>query len=299
MKKSKLIIIIAISLVVVMSGIAGFIIFFNKKEDSKSTPTPTQTQTEIPQPYTSDVVTNETDTKKLMDYTNYLILNGASMNELRKAFNTEGVGHADILTGDDSYLRLKPSDELIERHELSDYVKKASSYATRVEEKIKANFAYELVDVEANEAGNAVMISVKVKAYLYKSYLSDLNGLQNKLLEEAGRKKLLDSYRGGEMSDELTVAMYKAKVKAMEILDKYLDDYANNEYVNLNMPLEDGRKDTASLYTYFSLAGGMSSSKSNSMPQPQPQSIETRVSTYMSNATKDGILDKSNPLKLK
>jgi len=281
MKKNKLIIAVAALLILVATVVSIFFLSNNKKED-----------TEKPaQPDIADVIKNEADAKELMSGVNNAILNGASKEEISKILGVElsGDAYAYVQIGKDSYLQFTPPSELVQKHDLSNYVKQAAIYASRVEEKIKSNFAYEFVSSEVDEEGSTV-ISVNVRSYLYQNYIADLGELQGKLLENF-------TFPNDELNDRAANAtMYKAKVKAMEIMDSYLDNYVNDEYASTNIILENGQREKGNLDAYISTAAtGMIAGNSRSMLQD----MESRVATYMNNALSNGTLDRNDMLKLK
>lgn len=141
--------------------------------------------------------------------------------KLKDKYNVS-VGSEAILVGNNSILREKSSLE----KKLTDYAKAQEYYASRVEKKMQDTFSYRLGDYLVADEGKNVIQKLYFKSYYLELYLMDMNALQDMLLSRVG----FSAYdKEGDLTDDDLRLMYKAKVKAMEIMDNYLDNYINSE----------------------------------------------------------------------
>lgn len=141
--------------------------------------------------------------------------------KLKDKYNVS-VGSEAILVGNHSILREKSSLE----KKLTDYAKAQDYYASRVEKKMQDTFSYRLGDYLVADEGKNVIQKLYFKSYYLELYLMDMNALQDMLLSRVG----FSAYdKEGDLTDDDLRLMYKAKVKAMEIMDNYLDNYINSE----------------------------------------------------------------------
>lgn len=141
--------------------------------------------------------------------------------KLKDKYNVS-VGSEAILVGNHSILREKSSLE----KKLTNYAKAQDYYASRVEKKMQDTFSYRLGDYLVADEGKNVIQKLYFKSYYLELYLMDMNALQDMLLSRVG----FSAYdKEGDLTDDDLRLMYKAKVKAMEIMDNYLDNYINSE----------------------------------------------------------------------
>lgn len=141
--------------------------------------------------------------------------------KLKDKYNVS-VGSEAILVGNNSILKEKSSLE----KKLTNYAKAQDYYASRVEKKMQDTFSYRLGDYLVADEGENVIQKLYFKSYYLELYLMDMNALQDMLLSRVG----FSAYdKEGDLTDDDLRLMYKAKVKAMEIMDNYLDNYINSE----------------------------------------------------------------------
>lgn len=141
--------------------------------------------------------------------------------KLKDKYNVS-VGSEAILVGNNSILKEKSSLE----KKLTNYAKAQDYYASRVEKKMQDTFSYRLGDYLVADEGKNVIQKLYFKSYYLELYLMDMNALQDMLLSRVG----FSAYdKEGDLTDDDLRLMYKAKVKAMEIMDNYLDNYINSE----------------------------------------------------------------------
>jgi len=123
------------------------------------------------------------------------------------------------MTGPDSYLRMKPEEEIIKKYKLSSYVRQADKLATNLEAKIKENFEFKTKGVV--ESKNYYSVLVYYKSFYYREYIEDFNAIVRILIN----KEKLNIDASTEVDYEKVAEIYKIQVKAMEILNKHNMNY--------------------------------------------------------------------------
>lgn len=224
------------------------------------------------------------DIEKLND----LLINGGSKKEIIELTKVDDLENFNIMTGSDSYLNQKPSEKIIENYDLDNYVKMADKYISRLEKEIKNNFSFERNDTARD--GNYIYDIVTIRSYYYSGYISDFNELKNQLLA-----KVQSENKDEEKSNE-----YKAKVKAMEILDKKLSDYRNeSEELNISINYNADRKTYTknSLYQYILSVQGFSY-RNNSEMINNNENRQIRMAEYINESLASGVLDNNDILRL-
>lgn len=231
--------------------------------------------------------------EKVNDMTDKMI-QGELTSENLQDFIGDKVMSYKIIIGEDSLLRERTTSK---GGKLDDYEKAQDEYASRVEEYIKNNFEYKIDSTETSVEGNDI-VTVTFKTYYYYAYLEDMGSIVWELLTYSG----VDEYEdfAGNESNELKEKKYKAKVKAMEILDNYLDNYINSyEYLTENIITYHGNEESTynSYESYLRALGGDKYEYKTNFPELSTS--DKRVSKYINEAKAKGILDVKNPLKLK
>lgn len=234
-------------------------------------------------------------TKEVKDFTEKTFKEGQTIEELEKISNG-AVFSEDILIGKDSYLREVPS---VNTEKMDKYLKAQKKYASRVEDYIKNNIDYNMEDTVTSIEG-IVSVTVTFKAYYYKWYLDELKLMEENLNKMSGYNP--DATFDGKPSQDTNEIYFKIKVKAMEILDDYLDDYVNNyehftSVIKYDPKSESDTKDSQMMY-YSNLSGRNFPSLERTTENYQKK-INSRVSKMIETAKQNGTLDPNNPLKLK
>jgi len=127
------------------------------------------------------------------------------------------IANIHLTVGENSYLRNRPSDEVIKKYNLEDYVKKQEKLVKQVEERYLKALEYEVIDSQVQK--NKVCQTIEISTYYYALYLIDLINLTNEIVDE----DLPDV----EESIGTEIAYFKGQIAATEILNKHLDDYEN------------------------------------------------------------------------
>ena len=230
---------------------------------------------------------NSNNMKKTLEKVNSLALKGATKNELSKIFKTDELQSDYMLTGPDCYMRLKPTDVKIKKYNLNNYVKTQDSLSKTVEKSIEENF-FTLISDKTRKENNATVYSGVVRTFYQLEYLQDLKELQNLILNE---------YKDNNKVNE-EVDSYKAKVVAMKILDKKLDNYKNkDEYSGFNIYVyEDDNKTGSSFVSYMNMLQGIN--YHNDEVNKLEETRQDRIKDYLEEAKDNNTVNKGNLLEI-
>ena len=227
-----------------------------------------------------------TDYSELTDEVTKLYVNGGTKEELEKKTGFDNIESLNIITGPDSYTRVTPSKRVTDKNNLDDYVSKAAELSKKLEKEIKDNLDYSIL--ASNTTGNVKTYMVTLKSYFYYIYMFDLNNLQEIILTNSGL-------------EDNEVNEYKAKVKAMEILDKHLDNYQNESDETtaiVTYTLNDSEATSQSLYDYLLILEGENYLYNCDTVTNLMENQNQRVQDYYNFGLSEGILDSNNLLGL-
>ena len=155
-----------------------------------------------------------------------------------------------------------------------------------LEKEIQDNLDYSIST--SNATGNVKTYMVTLKSYFYYIYMFDLNNLQEIILTNSGL-------------EDNEVNEYKAKVKAMEILDKHLDNYQNESDETtaiVTYTLNDSEATSQSLYDYLLILEGENYLYNCDTVTNLMENQNQRVQDYYNFGLSEGILDSNNLLGL-
>lgn len=174
--------------------------------------------------------------EEVLDNITQVTSENATINSLKNAISNEQVVNVFLTVGKDSYLRNKPSDEIIEKYNLSSLKEQQEYYVSRVEKKYLDNLKYEVVSEEVG--GGSLCENIEITTYYYSLYLNDYinitSSLENEIIDEKKDTK--------KEQEEKIVKNYKNQIAALKVLDNYLDDYDNfsKEKEEVKICYEDG-----------------------------------------------------------
>ncbi len=292
MKNKKWIIIGGIVLVIIVGVVVFFLMNQNQnKDDSEDSKFQTQ---ETPDPATDKNI--PVIDKKTKDTTESMVDSSINTNDLAKQMDTE-LTIFDAYLSSDSFLRSQVKQK--NKNQVQGYEEAQTRYASRVEEYIRNNTSYTFGTPLFSES-NYVQ-TVTVKPYYYQLYEMHLTEIMDQLLEMSG----FDLTRIEE-NDEWEVAFYKAKVKAMEILDSNLDYYVatDSDIVNVDLIyVKKGNEYVCEDYIGLlnALKGGYSPKFEFANDQEATafaNEIETYCTNLVNQAQSSGKIQTSNPLAL-
>ena len=220
----------------------------------------------------------EQKTKELIENLNKLLINGGSKEDIKELTGLDDIDETSLMTGKDCYMRTRPDDKTIKDNNLDNYVILQDELATNVEKKIQSNFEYSISNVK--EESDYTQYSVLLKSYYQIAYLLDLEELQKQLLVKS-------------TLEDNDINNYKAKVIALKILDKKLDDYVNEDencMANLYRYKNDKERNNSSLLSYINLLQGLNYHDEKVFTENQ-LNITERISGYIEEAIQNNLIN--------
>lgn len=158
--------------------------------------------------------------------------------------------NVNINLGENSYLRNRPSKELIKKYNLESYITKQEDLVKKVEKRYLDNLDYKMINSKVE--GKKVCQEIEIKTYYYALYLNDLINLTNELVA--------DNITDITKDEKVEINYFKGQIKAMEVLDKHLDEYENktNEKVISKVCYKNNKPETEDemLSLVIALQGG-------------------------------------------
>lgn len=274
MKHKKIVFAILILIIIV-----GAVVILKPKEDEKE----------------NNKIDKNQVAEEISDFTKETVSDTSTKKGIEERVGQE-VSSMDLLAGKDSYLREVPT---ISGEDISEYKTKANEYASRVESYIKNNLDY-TIDSTTESVDGQTLVVVTIKTYYYNWYLNDLTKLQSEISKLAGYD--YETSFDGKPTNETNTYMFKSKVKAMELLDNYLDDYINN-YEHLTIDViydpDDPKVTNSSLMSYYLQLGGINYKSMQPGTKEFQDKQATKIKKIIDTALQTGEMNKNNPLKLK
>ena len=269
MKKTKLFKVIPILIVLVVALIIG-ISFKNSNERNKEVEkNNVVTPSNVKETINKKFISKET-TKKTIERT-----------------TGEPIANNEVYVGKDSFVSRKPETTFIKKHSLEAYEKLQAKYAPIVERRFLEGTSYTM----SKEDDNTVIVTYK--PWYFGAYSSDLQYMIESLITKVGVTKD-DFYQA---NDKYRVAEYKARVKSIYILNKYLSNYDNqNEEIKFTLKLKKGQITKNDLYSIYMNFNG---SRSKKVLGYYERSVTIkRANKYMEEAANEGILNSNDLLSI-
>lgn len=276
MKRKRFVIILALLVLLI-----SVIIISNNKDKSKNK---------------EPIINKEEYEQEVIDINNKMVTD-LDMNDIKKMTNKK-LNSRYIMVGKESYLR----EKIVNGNsfdEIDKYYEAQNKYANNVEKIIKENFEFEITE-SIETIDGFVDVKFTYKPYYYHWYLNDMGKLQDKLLEMSGYKE--SDFMSEKPSKKMVQDVFKAKIKALEIMNDYLENYRNDyEFFDDNIMYDSNNTKFSQPYieSYLLLADGSASTKFNFASAEFETEQNQRLNKYLAEASANGTLDKKNPLKLK
>lgn len=247
-----------------------------------------------PSKSSNEKIDNESISSKVDSFTEQVIDDTYTKKDIEKIVGQE-ISSMDLLVGKDSYLRNIP---VVSGEDISLYEKKLEEYAFNVESYIKENLDYKIDNV-VETVDNQTLVNLTIKTYYYRWYLNDLIKLQNEIGKIAGYD--YETLFDGKPSNDTKLHVFKSKVKSMELLNDYLEDYVNDyEYLSVEIvyDLNDPKITNASLMSYYLQLSGMNYKNKDFSTKEFQEEQSLKIQNIIDAAISNGTLDENNPLKL-
>ncbi len=248
-----------------------------------------------------DIQTEEVTKDEITKYIELLYSDDVTVEKVEK-FTGSDVGSEMLFIGKDSYLREMPSKRIMNTYKLDEYREKQDIYVSNVEKLMRDNLDYQLGEYIVSEEGDIVQ-EFRYRTYYYQLYLGDLNEIMNRLMPNVFTNYSEMLVR--DLTEEELAKMYQLKVKALEIMNDYINNYVNNNEV-VSFDLIYKKDNNKILQDYFSLLmqlnGSFYQNVSFQTPEEEQTMISnrtTRVQEMIQTAISNQTLDMTNPLQLK
>lgn len=248
-----------------------------------------------------DIQTEEVTKDEITKYIELLYSDDVTVEKVEK-FTGSDVGSEMLFIGKDSYLREMPSKKIMNTYKLDEYREKQDIYVSNVKKLMRDNLDYQLGEYIVSEEGDIVQ-EFRYRTYYYQLYLGDLNEIMNRLMPNVFTNYSEMLVR--DLTEEELAKMYQLKVKALEIMNDYINNYVNNNEV-VSFDLIYKKDNNKILQDYFSLLmqlnGSFYQNVSFQTPEEEQTMISnrtTRVQEMIQTAISNQTLDMTNPLQLK
>lgn len=260
----------------------------------------TPSTTNKPKTELKDIQTEQVTKDEVTKYIELLYSDDVTIAKVEK-FTGSDIGNDVLFIGEDSYLRERPSNKVINKYNLQEYKNKQDIYASNVEKIMRDNLDYQLGEYIVSEEGDIVQ-KFSYRTYYYQLYLGDLNEVINILMPS-----VFDNYSEmlvRDLTEEELVKMYQLKIKALEVMNDYVNNYVNNDEI-ISFDLIYKKENNKILQDYFSLLVQLSGSfyQNVSYQTAEEEQIMisnriTRVQEIINTAVNNQTLDMANPLQL-
>lgn len=200
-----------------------------------------------------------------------------------------------IIFGEESDFSKELTNEQIKTYELNEYVLAQEMYAKRVEKLLNKNIEYDIIDTRTG-ASNEIIKTIELRSFYYDTLVNDITELAFKIMTEMGR-----DLRNYEQDESIQIDYYKAKIKAMEIISSYFEEYYNeSETVTVEVSYVDGKiKDSVELNNLFTYLSGMGYENMDYLNLENIENMKKRVDEYYSEALRNNQFNEEDVLKLK
>ncbi len=202
----------------------------------------------------------------------------ATIDNLKKVTSEKEAINVFLTVGEESYLRNKPSDEIIKNYDLSSLIEQQKYYVGRVEKKYLDNLKYEVVSEEVGDG--KLCENIEIVTYYYSLYLNDYINITSSLTDFI----VDDDNDTKKEKEEKIVKNYKIQVAALRVLDNYLDDYDNfsKEKEEVKICYEDGKlKDKDQMLTLLIALQGELYSNMNMGDEVVARKSDERLQKYL------------------
>lgn len=297
MKNRKILIIFLIILIVIGFAVIGVNLY-----SKDSTPSKEQKKPEKKEPPVVELQEELDDNqKKAQDmskqFNQYLVDSTKTANDYYELTGIEPKYFAPMVGSDSSQeqpfieeLRAQISEDF------SEYDKALEKYSSSLSSTIKKHYTFKLKGNPLyTEDKKQLLQIVEIKPFSYVMYKNDLQEVTNKILSLAKIK-----VEGEDAKTMLSV--YKARVKAMEILDSQLSAYKNKKTQEANLIYDIGDKVKCNnCHFYINDVQGfyLDEVKIVDKISNYEKNKKVRINKIIDDAVSNKILNKNNPLKLK
>lgn len=180
--------------------------------------------------------------------------------------------------------------------DLTTYDQALEKYAKNLNDTIKKHYSFKLKGTPMYTTDKKQLLQqLEIKPFSYVFYKNDLQTIMDELLS-------LAKVKIEKETPEVMMNVYKARIKAMEILDSQLGTYKNKKTQEVNLIYDVGEKVICNnCHFYINDAQGfyLDEVKTSGEINSYEKNKKVRLKKIIDKAIDKKILNKSNPLKLK
>lgn len=272
------------------------------KGTGDKTPAPQETeQSEFLEPEDSPADENQKYVTANAEKLNAYLLDSTKTVEDYEKLTGLGKEYFLVIVGknsDEGYGIPKEYRNKIKTNDIKEYEEQHKIYLENLEKQIISNYSFELTGKPKYTQDKKQLVQfLNISPYNYSLYQRDLAGLQEELLKMANITEFKENV-------ESITNIYKAKIKAMEILDAELDNYNSNEIYETALIYDIDKEITCNIscseYVTYAIGEYTAELKINeSGDSVYENNKSARIQNIIQNAITNNILDQTNPLKLK
>ena len=221
--------------------------------------------------------------------TNVFLNKDISIEKLESTLQQPMINEVTFI-GKDSALRYRPDQSVIKAYGLQKYIEEQNKYSEKVENIAIENISYKIVKINKNS------INYKIKPWYMYKYSYDLNILKELIMEDA-KFKITEK---NVFKEEYEVNEFKARVVALKILDKHLEDYDNNNEVLELKFIFNGKRaaENELLSLYYTMEGVTSKTSPNKMTKEERKKEKEKMKNYLKESQSNGDYNSKNPYKI-
>lgn len=232
-------------------------------------------------------------TMTINNWNSSLLDSSATIEKINQALKTNVISYQ-VIIGKDSYLNQKLEANIMKKNNLNTYEQQQTKYVKNVEQQIKNNFKYTQTKTVTSETKDKI-VYFKLKTYNYNLYYLTLNSLQQKLLN-------LKGYTQEQLTTQNTLTLqidtYKAKIKAMSILNNYLKDFIDDKYYSYNIIIQkkDNYQSSSLINNYLAMIQGNYDYQLGQNQKTINNNVDKKVNNYLTKEKSK--INNKKPLKL-
>lgn len=191
-----------------------------------------------------------------------------------------------VVVGKESNLYNKPSEKLVEKYNLDEYVSLRNEYAKELETLYLENLKYKVISSQSNENNERKEI-VEIKSFYYQMFMSDLSQLALLIFKNSGY-----SLKNIETDESVQANYYKAETKAFQVLSNYFKDYENfDDKITVDVYYENDKLKEGQLVNLMTYLKGGAYKNVDYSNDATINSLKERTNRYYNDALKSGLLN--------
>ena len=206
--------------------------------------------------------------ENLEEFTAEAVSSEQTLKSIKKLTNNDYIDISHSMYGKDASTNATVDKDLKGNVDLSAYEKVQKKLVDKLEKKMQDSYTYEYLTDFVYEEPIIATREIRFTSYLYCYYYNDVSYLIGYIMEKSG-------YDGTETYKEYAIAEYKAKIKAMQILDSHLDDYVSDEVYEMTLiyEIKDGEMSCTNCEKYLEYLKGFYSSRRQDYPEERMESF--------------------------